>query len=152
MIPPRRFEYDFPSQLVELDMMESKMHSLFSCFSATLFKDAVDRYVPLVQDATIRLRLKAVVNFSTSKLEVTRELSRQADWALGLATDYLPLLVCEVSFGQSFNGVKAKAIQYLRSSNGKIQTCIIFDTDYPKANVATVSMATADESVENGYC
>ena len=128
------------------------MHSLFSCFSATLFKDAVDRYVPLVQDATIRLRLKAVVNFSTSKLEVTRKLSRQADWALGLATDYLPLLVCEVSFGQSFNGVKAKAIQYLRSSNGKIQTCIIFDTDYPKANVATVSMATADESVENGYC
>jgi hypothetical protein len=128
------------------------MHSLSGCFSATLFIDAVNRYVPSVQDAAIRLRLKAVVNFSTSKLEVTRKLSRQADWALGSATDHLPLLVCEVSFGQSFKGAKAKAIQYLKSSNGKIRTCIIFDIDHPKAKVATVSMVTADESAENGCC
>lgn len=152
MIPPRRFEYDFPSQLVELDMTESKMHSLFGFFSATLFKDAIDHYVPLVQDVTIRLRLKAVVNFSTSKLEVKKKLRRQADWALGSATDYLPLLICEIPFSQSFEDAKAKAILYLRSSNGKIETCIIFDIDYPKANVATVSIVTADKSVENGYC
>lgn len=151
-IPPQRIEYDFLSKSVHLDMAESMLHSLLSFFSALLLKVAIDELVPSIHNTAIRRRLKAVVNFTTSRLKVTGKLSRQADWAFGCATNPLPPLVCEVAFGQSWKDVKAKALQYIKCSSGKIIAAIIFDINYPEADKVTVSLVTADDSVSDGYC
>jgi hypothetical protein len=151
-IAPRRLEYDFHSKTVQLDMAETKLHSLFAFLSALLFLHTIGRLVPSVQDAAVRLRLKAVVNFATSQLELEGKLSKQADWAFGCATDYLPSLVCEVSFSQSWKDMRAKIVKYIKSSAGNIRAGIVFNVEYPDASMVTVSLATADDSAADGYC
>lgn len=151
-IAPQRFEYDFQSKTVHLDMAETTLHSQFGCFSALLFMFAIDRLVPSIQDPAIRLLLKAIVNFTTRRLSLKGKLRRQADWAFGRATDHLPALVCETSFSQSWENVQAKVVQYIKSSNGMIRAGIIFNIEYPEANIVTVSLLTADDSLADGYC
>jgi len=133
-------------------MAETKLHSLFAIFSAHLAYFTIGYPIPSIQDATIRLQLKAVINFATSQLELKGKLSKQADWAFGCATAHLPSLVCEVSFGQSWKNAKAKVLQYIKSSNGKIRAAIILNITYPEANIVTVSLITADDTTADGYC
>ncbi|KAK5651280.1 hypothetical protein OQA88_12624 [Cercophora sp. LCS_1] len=148
---PQRVEYDFDSKTVQLDMAESPLHGTFGCFSALLLRDTLGFLVPSIQNAAIRLRLKAVINFATSRLEIDGELSRQPDWAFGCAINPMPSLVCEVAFAQSWNNVEAKALQYIKSSGGKIRAVIVFNINYPKANKVTVSLVTADNSIPGGH-
>lgn len=151
-IAPQRFEYDFQTKTVHFDMAETPLHAQFGHFSGLLFMFAIDRLVPSIQDAAIRLLLKAIINFTTRRLFIKGKLWKQADWAFGRATDHLPSLVCEVSFSQSWENVQAKVVQYIKSSNGKIRAGIIFNIEYPEANTVTVSLLTADDSVADGYC
>jgi hypothetical protein len=151
-VAPQRFEYDFQSKTVHLDMTETTLHGQFALFSALHFMSALGRLVPSIQDAAIRLLLKAIINFSTRRLGLKGKLRRQADWAFGPATHDLPGLVCEVSFSQSWEHVQAKVVQYIKSSGGKIRAGIIFDIEYPEAKKITVSLLTADNGAVDGYC
>ncbi|KAK0624207.1 hypothetical protein B0T14DRAFT_454409 [Immersiella caudata] len=148
IIAPQRLEYDFQSKTVHLDMAETKLHTLFAIFSALLTYFTIGCLVPSVQDAAIRLRLKAVINFGTSQLELKGKLSKQADWAFGCVTTHLPTLVCEVSFGQSWENAKAKVLQYIKSSDGKIKAAIILDIKYPEANLLQLAETLYDHNAD----
>ncbi|KAK0633895.1 hypothetical protein B0T14DRAFT_415449, partial [Immersiella caudata] len=140
IIAPQRLEYNFPSKTICLDMAETPLHSQYGFLTLLLFWLAIDHSILATQDAASRLLLKTIINFSTQRLAVKGKLWKQADWGLGPATDHLPSLACEVSFGQTWENVQAKMVQYIKSSTGKIKTGIIFNIEYPKANKVTVSL------------
>jgi len=157
IIVPQRLEYDFQSKTVHLDMCETPLHSQFGYSSGQLFVCAIDRLFPEIQDAAVRLLLKAVINFTTRRLRIKGKLWNQADWALGSATDVMPSLVCEVAFSQTWENVQAKMMRYIKLSShgntgGTIRTGIIFNIKYPEADLVTVSVITADKSATDGYC
>ncbi|KAK0729540.1 hypothetical protein B0H67DRAFT_559051 [Lasiosphaeris hirsuta] len=133
-------------------MAETTLQGQLACFSALLFISSIGCLVPFIQDAAIRLLLKASVKFGTRRLGLKGKLWKQVDWAFGRATDSLPSLACEVSFSQTWENVQAKVIQYIKSSNGKIRAGIIFNIEYPEVNMVTVSLLVADDSVADSYC
>lgn len=133
-------------------MTETTLQGQFNYFSRDLFMCAIGRLIPTIQDAAVRLLLKAVISFATRRLHIKGKLWHQADWALGRATDPVPSLVCEVAFSQTWENMEAKMINYIKLSHGNIRTGIIFNMEYPEANMVTVSVITADESATTGYC
>lgn len=98
LVKIRRFEYDYESEVVYIDIkLETSLHAIIAQDSGTLAVTGISNLIPTINDAAIRLRLKGVINRSTSRINVHGKILKQPDWALGCVTDKLPSLVCEVS-------------------------------------------------------
>ncbi|KAK4237598.1 hypothetical protein C8A03DRAFT_44569 [Achaetomium macrosporum] len=114
----RRFEYDYESETVYLDIMgESPIH--YHLLIAT-------------DDPAIRRLIRSAEEHGTISIKYEKKLFKQAD----------------VSFGRSEPRphVERKARQYIESSDGKIQAVLILDLQYPSMKKAWVSLLAADSS------
>ncbi|KAK4233491.1 hypothetical protein C8A03DRAFT_47977 [Achaetomium macrosporum] len=117
----RRFEYDYETETVYLDIMsECPFH--YQLLVAT-------------EDTTIRDLIRSAKEQGTASIKYENKLRKQAD----------------LSFGQSETRqhVERKARQYIVSSDGKIRAVLILDLQYPGMKKAWVSLLAADDSASH---
>ncbi|KAK3364376.1 hypothetical protein B0T25DRAFT_493164, partial [Lasiosphaeria hispida] len=134
----RRFEYDFESATVYLNMkvVESNFHSVFTIYSANYVEYEIEVGIPHVKDENIQRRLRATINRGTGSI-VAKKSSVQADWSLGCADSKIPRLICE-----------EKARRYFRRWDS-VQVVFIIDIAYPSHDAATVSLLTRSGWVQH---
>ncbi len=94
---PRRFEYDYKSGLVRIDIMgETQFHYQVQAG----LRDSLKEYIALlsgaVEDPILRQRIRSLKEKGTAVIENEDKLRRQADVSFG-HPGALPSLVCEVS-------------------------------------------------------
>ncbi|KAK4141193.1 uncharacterized protein C8A04DRAFT_39325 [Dichotomopilus funicola] len=138
----RRFEYDYESETVYLDIMgESPLHyqsqaGLSRCLQSCL---AYSRFAPM-EFEVVQL-IDSVVDRGTTNVKFGCKLWKQPDVAFGrVDSDSLPPLVCE-----------EKAHDYINLSDNNIQAVLILDLEYPDATKAWVSLLVSNGSRLNHF-
>jgi hypothetical protein len=93
----RRFEYDYKSGLVYLDIMgESEFHYQVQAGLRDYLKNGVAELLCTTEDATLCQQIQSFKERGTFSIEYEGKLCKQADVSFGYAGT-LPSLVCEVS-------------------------------------------------------
>ncbi|KAK3896504.1 hypothetical protein C8A05DRAFT_48452 [Staphylotrichum tortipilum] len=132
----RRFEYDYESETVYLDIMgESTLHYQVQRRLRNYINSRIAQLLAMTNDARIRDLLRSIEELGTADIKYESKICKQPDASFGQAGT-LPSLVCEVS----------KARQYIDLSDGKIQVALIIDIQYPGIKKAWVSLLAADDS------
>ncbi|KAK4098442.1 hypothetical protein N658DRAFT_518049 [Parathielavia hyrcaniae] len=131
----RRFEYDYESETVYLDIMkESPFHYQVQAGLRDHLKDCLAKLLVTTDNTEIRQLIQSAKEQGTASIEYEDKLCKQADVSFGQAGT-LPSLVCE-----------RKARQYIDSSDGNIRAVLILDLQYPGMKKAWVSLLAADDS------
>ncbi|KAK4033874.1 hypothetical protein C8A01DRAFT_49609 [Parachaetomium inaequale] len=124
----RRFEYDYKSGLVYLDIKgESEFHYQVQAGLRDYLKDGVAELLGTTQDATLRQRIRFFMERGPFLIKYEDKLCKQAD-------------------GETRQRVEEKARQYIELSDGKIRAVLILDLQYKGMKKAWVSLLTADKS------
>jgi hypothetical protein len=93
----RRFEYDYESETVYLDIMgESVLHYKVQIGLRDHIKNHIAKLLATANDPTIRDALRSVDEPGTANIKSDGKMFKQADVSFGQAGT-LPSLVCEVS-------------------------------------------------------
>ncbi len=93
----RRFEYDYKSGLVYLDIMgESEFHYQVQAGLRDYLKDGIAEFLGATEDPTLRQRFRSFRERGTFLIKYENKLCKQPDVSFGHAGT-LPSLVCEVS-------------------------------------------------------
>lgn len=93
----RRFEYDYESKTVYLDIMgESLLHYKVQSGLRDYVKNYIAKLLATANDPIIRDSLRSVHESGTANIKSDGRLLKQADISFGQAGT-LPSLVCEVS-------------------------------------------------------
>ncbi|KAK3307709.1 uncharacterized protein B0T15DRAFT_502176 [Chaetomium strumarium] len=132
----RRFEYDYETETVYLDIVgESPLHYQVQTGLRDYLKASLMKLLVATEDTTIRDLIRSTKEQGTASIKYENKLFKQAD----------------VSFGQSekFQHAERKARQYIDSSDGKIRAVLILDLHYPDMKKAWVSLLTADDSASH---
>lgn len=93
----RRFEYDYESSTVHIDIMgESEFHYQVQAGLRDYIKNRLAERIATTDDPTIRRLMQSIEERGTFNILYERKIHKQADVSLGQA-GALPSLVCEVS-------------------------------------------------------
>ncbi|KAK3309443.1 uncharacterized protein B0T15DRAFT_545205 [Chaetomium strumarium] len=124
----RRFEYDFKSGTVYLDVMsESVLHFMVQIGLHDHFKYIIARLLATADEPIIRDSLQSVVDRGTASLNIDDKILTQPD-------------------AETRPHVEEKARKYIDLSDNKIQVVLILDLQRPGIKKAWVSLLVVDDS------
>ncbi|KAK4150538.1 hypothetical protein C8A00DRAFT_46103 [Chaetomidium leptoderma] len=125
----RRFEYDYESETVFLDIMgESELHYQAQAGLRRYIENRIAELPTLatMDDPKIRHLIRSIEERGTFFIKYKSKIRKQAD-------------------SESRQHVERKARQYIDSSDGKIQVALILVLQYPGMKKAWVSLLAADD-------
>lgn len=95
----QRFEYDYQSGIVYIDIMpETSLHAQMLVGTHNYAEIGLARFIAAVPDATFRQRIVGeILDFGTADIAKEWKLLKQGDFAFGSKRNKLPSLVGEVS-------------------------------------------------------